>query len=108
MMTSASISVLSEDYNDAIRLKQDYTDAYFNRGIIYGRDLGQYQRAIEDFNEAIRLKPDYAGGYSNRGIAYFYCRAAAQPGCFDAQKACELGVCNTLEWAKGKGYWPLI
>ena len=92
-----------EDYNDAIRLKQDYTDAYFNRGIIYGRDLGQYQRAIEDFNEAIRLKPDYAGGYSNRGIAYFM-QGSSKPGCFDAQKACELGVCNTLEWAKGKGY----
>ena len=92
-----------EDYNDAIRLKQDYTEAYFNRGIIYGRDLGQYQRAIEDFNEAIRLKPDYAGGYSNRGIAYFM-QGSSKPGCFDAQKACELGVCNTLEWAKGKGY----
>jgi len=25
-------------------------------------------------------------------------------GCFDAQKACGMGICKALELAKGKGY----
>jgi tetratricopeptide (TPR) repeat protein len=58
-----------EDYNEAIRLKPDYANAYLNRGRTYA-NLNQYQRAIQDYDEAIRLKPDYADAYCNRGIAY--------------------------------------
>lgn len=41
---------------------------YYNRGNLYGRDLGRYAPAIKEFNEAIRLKPDYTEAYANRGI----------------------------------------
>jgi tetratricopeptide (TPR) repeat protein len=91
-----------EDYNQAIRLTPDDADAYYNRGIAYGA-LGQVQRAIESWNQAIRLKPNYAEAYNNRGTFYLM-KGDDKLGCSDAQKACEMGVCKTLEWAKGKGY----
>ena len=90
-----------EDYNKTIRLKPDNADAYNNRGTIHTK-LGQYQMAIEDFNNAIRLKPDDADTYFNRGIVYFT-QGNNKPGCFDAQKACALANCKTLEIAKTKG-----
>ena len=90
-----------ENYNEALRLKPDYADAYGNRGNAY-YSLGQHQRAIEDYNEAIHLKPDYAMGYNNRGSAYLL-QGKKNLGCRDAKKACALGNCKALEWAKGKG-----
>jgi len=90
-----------EDFNKAISLKSDYADYYNNRGNAYA-ELKRYQSALKDFNEAIRLEPDYADAYDNRGIAYFN-QANKEFGCRDAQKACELGNCKTLEAAKGRG-----
>ncbi|HQL09478.1 MAG TPA: tetratricopeptide repeat protein [Lentisphaeria bacterium] len=90
-----------ENYNEAIRLEPDYVSAYNNRGLAY-TDLGQYQRAIEDCNEAIRLKPDHASAYNNRGVAYLI-QGNKKMGCRDAQKACALGICKLLEFAKGEG-----
>ena len=91
-----------EDYNEAIRLKPDYVNAYLNRGFIYTK-IAEYQKAIEDYNEAIRLKPDLADAYNNRGIAYLL-QGNKKLGCFDAQKACGMGICKALELAKGKSY----
>jgi Tfp pilus assembly protein PilF len=90
-----------EDYNKAVCITPDYADAYNNRGIAYYK-LGHYQRAIEDFNETIRLKPYDALAYNNRGNVYIN-QGNKKLGCPDAQKACELGICNILEMAKGKG-----
>ena len=64
-------------------------------------NLGQYQFAIQDFNEAIRLQPDFVPYYNNRGIAYFR-QGKNNLGCIDAQKACALGNCKLLEWAKDR------
>ena len=55
-------------YDQAIRLKPDYAEAYNNRGIAK-RTLERYEDAIADHDQAIRLKPDHAGAYTNRGIA---------------------------------------
>ena len=55
-------------YNEAIRLKPDFAEAYTNRGAAYV-NLGKYAEAIADFDEAIRLKPDFAEAYFNRGVA---------------------------------------
>ena len=57
------------DYDEAIGLEPQFTQAYNNRGIAYD-DLGQYQRAIQDFDEAIRLDPEFAEAYANRAIAH--------------------------------------
>jgi tetratricopeptide (TPR) repeat protein len=57
------------DYNQAIKLKPDYAEAYYNRGLTYNYQ-GNYTAAIADYNQAIKLKPDYAEAYNNRGLAY--------------------------------------
>jgi Flp pilus assembly protein TadD, contains TPR repeats len=90
-----------EDYNEAIRLNPNHAEAYYNWGFAYLK-LGQYQRAIEEFNKAINLKQDYAKAYNNRGVAYLL-QGSNELGCSDARKACALGNCKALEWAKGKG-----
>jgi hypothetical protein len=92
----------NKDYNEAIRLKPDYAEAYYNRGTIYGK-YGQHQHAIDDFNKAILLKPNYAQAYYNRGIVYLN-QSNSKLGCCDVHKACAMGICKALEWAKGKGY----
>jgi tetratricopeptide (TPR) repeat protein len=58
-----------EYYNEAIRLKPDFVEAYYLRGLSYS-DLGRHQRAIEDYDKAISLSPDDARAYVLRGIAY--------------------------------------
>lgn len=90
-----------EDNNKAVGLKKNYAEAYHNRGVAYSR-LGQHQSALEDFNKAIRFKPDYAEAYSNRGVLYFN-QNQKEMGCYNAQKACELGTCKLLEMAKFNG-----
>jgi tetratricopeptide (TPR) repeat protein len=45
-----------DGYSEAIRLKPDYPEAFYNRGIAYD-DLQEYEKAIADYSEAIRLKP---------------------------------------------------
>ena len=54
-------------YNEAIRLKPDYADAFNNRGLAR-RAKGNVEGALQDFSEAIRLKPDYAVAFNNRGF----------------------------------------
>ena len=55
-------------YDEAIRLKPDYAEAYNNRGNVKS-DLNQHEEAIADHDKAIRLKPDLAEAYNNRGNA---------------------------------------
>src|SRR5262249_55250527 len=54
-------------YNEAIRLKPDYSEAFNNRGIVRS-DKGDVEGALQDYDEAIRLKPDYAVAFNNRGV----------------------------------------
>ena len=90
-----------EGFNEAIRLNPKYAQAYQSRGVVY-YSLQQYQRAIEDFNKAINLKPDNADTYKCRGYVYFQ-QGNKKLGCLDAKKSCDLGNCQLLEVAKGKG-----
>ena len=92
-----------EDFSKAINLKppRDTEVCYNSRGDAYLK-TGQYQLATDDFNKAISLNPDYTGAYINRAIAYLNW-GNKKLGCYDAYKACELGYCNILEMAKGKG-----
>jgi protein O-mannosyl-transferase len=91
-----------EDFNEAIRIKSNYAEAYNNRGFTY-YNIGQYQRAGEDYNKAIMLKPDYTNAYINRVMLYIN-HGNKELGCYDAQKACDLGNCKTLAAAKARGY----
>jgi tetratricopeptide (TPR) repeat protein len=90
-----------EDYSGAIALKPDFAEAYNNRGAAYDK-LDQYQRAIDDLNKAVNLKQDYGMAYVGLAIAHLN-RGNKEPGCTNAQKACEWGYCRILETAKSRG-----
>jgi protein O-mannosyl-transferase len=89
-----------EDYSQAIRLKPDDIKFLNNRGFAHGK-LGQNQLALKDFNESIHLNPNSAAAYDRRGTIWFI-QGKSSLGCIDAQKACALGDCKLLEFAKGK------
>ncbi|MGA8029131.1 MAG: tetratricopeptide repeat protein [Bryobacteraceae bacterium] len=55
-------------YNEAIRLKPDYSEAFNNRGNAR-KAKGDLEGAMKDYNETIRLKPDYSEAFNNRGVA---------------------------------------
>ena len=57
------------NYTKAIQLKSDYTNAYYNRGVIYCKKR-KYEYAIEDFTKVIQLNPNDADAYYNRSVAY--------------------------------------
>jgi len=60
-----------EDFNEAIKLDPNYSQAYDNRGFAYNFKH-EYDRAIADHSEAIRLNPKDAVGYNDRGFAYSF------------------------------------
>ena len=68
--TRATWRARSQDYDQAIRLKPDYADAFNNRGIAR-QAKGDLDGALADYDEAIRLQPDYADAFNNRGIARY-------------------------------------
>jgi len=55
-------------FDDAIRAKPDYVDAYVGRAEAR-RMLLQYDLSVEDCNKIIQLKADDARGYNCRGFA---------------------------------------
>ena len=55
-------------YDDAIRLKSDFVEAYYHRGKAK-YELKQYKAAIYDYDNALRLKPDNTSVYFDRGKA---------------------------------------
>lgn len=58
------------DFTLAIEYKKDFHEAYFMRGLIYGREIHKYNKSIKDFNKAIKYKPGYAEAYFNIGVTY--------------------------------------
>ncbi len=97
---SKQYSKALEDLNEAIRLNPELAEAYNNRGNIYYK-LKDYQRAIDDFYQAIRFNPNFTFAYQNLGLSYFQ-QNEKDLACFNLQKACSMGACQILEWAKEK------
>jgi tetratricopeptide (TPR) repeat protein len=54
-------------YQEALRLKPDYAEAFYNLGVAFDQ-RGQVGEAIRRYQEAIRLKPEYADAHNNLGI----------------------------------------
>ncbi|MEM9981938.1 MAG: tetratricopeptide repeat protein [Bacteroidota bacterium] len=57
------------DYDKAIALNPQFTDAYNNRGEIKRKLQKDYEGAIKDYSKAIQLDGKVAGIYFNRGLA---------------------------------------
>ena len=62
-----SLETAIHAYDQAIRSKSDFSEAYNNRGNAKS-SLGRHEEAIADYDEAIRLKSDNAEAYYNRGV----------------------------------------
>lgn len=54
---------------EAIRLKPDYADAWYNKGVVLSK-LERFEDALKALEEAIRLKPDYASAWYNKACVY--------------------------------------
>jgi tetratricopeptide (TPR) repeat protein len=78
------------DFSIAIEMKSDFAEAYFSRGLLYGKEFHKYTKAIKDFNKAIKLKDDYAEAYYNRGVTHRILDDIKKS-CEDWHKAKELG-----------------
>ncbi|MBF0505078.1 MAG: tetratricopeptide repeat protein [Candidatus Omnitrophica bacterium] len=76
LLSKAKLANVFGDYDkaiaaldQAIKIKPDYAQAYFERGSAYynknPKELAN--KAIQDFDMAIKLNPDYAAAYSSRG-----------------------------------------
>ncbi len=96
--TKRALKVI-EDVND--KKIESEPAIHFFKGVAYVMK-GQYDQAIADFNKAIELNPKYAMAYSNRVYAYIYLVKIVRA-CDDWKKACDLGQCKELKWAKKKG-----
>jgi tetratricopeptide (TPR) repeat protein len=58
------------NYTRATTLDPTYAEAYYSRGVLYWREIGNYDRAIQDLTQALALDPARAEAYFNRGLAY--------------------------------------
>lgn len=59
-----------ENYTRAILFDPAYAQAYFSRGVIYWREIGNFHRAIQDLTQVLELSPLWTEAYFNRGIAH--------------------------------------
>jgi len=68
------------DFTKAIELKDEYAEAYFNRGSTYRMKgdyntmKSDYNKALGDLTKAIELKHEFAGAYNERALVYFHKR----------------------------------
>ena len=58
------------NYTRAIQRDPAYVQAYFSRGLLYWRELGNHQRAIEDLTQVLELDPAWSEAYFNRAMAH--------------------------------------
>lgn len=57
------------EFNKAIEINPQYSDAYYNRGFSNAK-RGNLDQAIVDYTKAIGFNPNDADTYFNRGLAY--------------------------------------
>src|SRR5262249_26043885 len=59
------------DFTQALTLRSDLIDAYFQRCITY-KQLGKYELALLDCYQVIQRDPEFVGGYNERGDLYIH------------------------------------
>jgi tetratricopeptide (TPR) repeat protein len=55
-------------FSRALRIWPSLASAYYRRGLIRGRELGEHLAAIEDLTRASELRPEWADPYLQRGL----------------------------------------
>ena len=58
------------NYTRAVALDPAYAQAYYCRGVLYWRELGQPARAVADLSRVLELDPARSLAYFNRALAY--------------------------------------
>jgi tetratricopeptide (TPR) repeat protein len=90
-----------DEFNKAIKLKNDFAEAYSGRACTY-ISLDKYQQAISDCDKAIKLKPNFAAAYYYRGYAYSSLGNDQQAD-EDHKIAARLGDKASQDWLTKKG-----
>jgi len=78
------------DFSIAIEMDPNSAEAYYQRGLLLGKEMHKYTKAIKDFTKAIKIKSDFAEAYYDRGVTYVILDDLKNS-CTDWQKAKELG-----------------
>ena len=68
--SAGSFDLAMADYNKALEIKPDDTEAFSNRGNIYLM-TGRYDLALADLNKALAVKRDLPVTLNSRGAVYF-------------------------------------
>jgi len=59
-----------ENYTRALIHDPAYTQAYYSRGVLYWREVGNPYRAIQDLTRVLELDPAWVDAYFNRAVAH--------------------------------------
>jgi tetratricopeptide (TPR) repeat protein len=89
-----------EDYNKAIGIESEFTEAYNNLGNAYGRK-GDYDNAIINYTKAIRINPRFGKAYVNLGYIY-YLKGNYKLSCRYYERACGIGYCRGIGWVNSQ------
>ncbi|MFQ3661447.1 MAG: tetratricopeptide repeat protein [Chloroflexaceae bacterium] len=65
-------------FHRAIRCWPEFAPAHYQRGLIRGRELGEYAEAIADLQQASALRPEWPEPYLQRGLFHRFNGMPAQ------------------------------
>lgn len=89
-----------KNFEQAIKLKSDFVDAYYYRALLYHKLKDE--KAIADFTKTIQLDPKKTDAYLKRGMYYYHKKQDADA-LKDFNKAIELKCSNTdVYYLRGK------
>lgn len=60
------------EFTQAIALNPELAQAHYARGVVYWRELNDYERAVRDFTRALEIDPRIAMAYLNRALSRIY------------------------------------
>ncbi|MBF0458202.1 MAG: tetratricopeptide repeat protein [Nitrospirae bacterium] len=58
------------NFTKALKINPNLAEAYYNLGLIYGKEKHDFDNAIAGFSRAIQINPGYAEAHNNLGQAY--------------------------------------
>lgn len=58
-----------KDFTEALRLKPDWKEAYYNRAVAY-ENLKRYPQAVKDYQAILKDDPNHIDAYNNLGIIH--------------------------------------